>query len=464
MTFSAGPPGRTIVIVGAGFSGTATAVQLLRRASTRPLRVVLIERGPEHGRGAAYARSDYPVLLNVPASRMSATMSDPDEFLRYLRRRDQQASGDAFVPRALYGDYLQELLDSAAARAAPGVRLERVRDEVVDIESGDIESEFRPAVALESGGRIVADAVVLASGAPHAQARAADPAMAGRRSVLVVGTGLTMVDVAWTSAHLDPDTTIHALSRHGLLPLPQSAFRPDALHDDAGLLAMSAGSTARLVKAARRLAEECQLRGGDWREVITLIRRQAPALWRSLPLQERRRFFRHVRVYWDVHRHRLPGQVLALVEQLRATGRLIVHAGRLTSMSNAAAGVRVAWTPRGSRHSSVLEVGHVVYCTGYSPVGPTAGRLWRALMSRGLARVDELQLGIRTGACGALIGLDGTASNRLFYVGPMLRADYWEATAVAELRMHAERLARHLAQLQALDDPAEGRQTVALQI
>src|SRR6202167_2730340 len=72
-----------IAIVGGGFSGTATAINLLRDPGARPLRIHLIERGSEFGRGLAYARREYPYLLNVPASRMSATIADPDEFLRY---------------------------------------------------------------------------------------------------------------------------------------------------------------------------------------------------------------------------------------------------------------------------------------------------------------------------------------------------------------------------------------------
>jgi uncharacterized NAD(P)/FAD-binding protein YdhS len=65
---------RTVAIVGAGFSGTTLAVNLLRQVHAQPLRIVLVERSQLPG-GVVYARRRYPYLLNVPAGRMSAPLS-----------------------------------------------------------------------------------------------------------------------------------------------------------------------------------------------------------------------------------------------------------------------------------------------------------------------------------------------------------------------------------------------------
>jgi len=300
----------TIAIVGAGFSGTATAVHLLRRPWTRPLRVVLIERGPEMGRGLAYARSDYPALLNVPASQMSATMSDPDEFLRFARRRDPGIQGEDFLPRAEYGAYLQDLLRSAAAAAPPGVRLEQIHAEVVGV--GEVQRDQPVVLALADGSRLSADAVVLAMGVQASQVVERIPSKSGplaavtgsriggmdpegKDAILLVGTGLTMVDVACATLERHPQATLHAISRHGLLPRGQTVFRRHTLADEGRLASLSAGSLSRLVKVARRLAQESERNGGDWREVVTQIRWEAPAIWRGLSMAERRRFLRHVR-------------------------------------------------------------------------------------------------------------------------------------------------------------------------
>jgi uncharacterized NAD(P)/FAD-binding protein YdhS len=453
---------RTIAIVGAGFSGTATALQLQRQARVhgQGIRVLLIERGADFGRGLAYAKSRYPYLLNVPASRMSVTTTDPEDFLRFARRSHPEISGEDFLPRSLYGDYLQNLLEAAAADLPPGSTLECLRAEVTDVIPGDRDEPT--TLRLADGSSVNAHAVVVALGSPLPRLPATvrctaqwpalrkDPwtdtgPLENRSPLLVIGTGLTMVDVVCATADRDPGTEIHALSRHGLLPLGQTAFRPDAIADNRGLLARSGASASRLVAAVRRLAVEAARDGRDWREMVTLVRHEAPALWRGLPLEERARFIRHAQGYWDIHRHRVPAAVLARLDALRASRRLHVHAGRLLTIEAAHGGVRAIWLARGSQQRRTLDAAEVVICTGPDyDVSRSPERLWQALLSRGLAVSDALRLGIRTGPAGALVARDGSASRRLFYIGPMLRADYWEATAVGELRTHAERLAAAL--------------------
>jgi uncharacterized NAD(P)/FAD-binding protein YdhS len=191
--------------------------------------------------------------------------------------------------------------------------------------------------------------------------------------------------------------------------------------------------------------EQTERRGGDWREAITFVRNLLPALWQRLPVRERRRAMRHIRPYWDVHRHRLPNQTLARINQLRQREKLRVHAGRLLSFDAVGNEVRVTWRPRGAVETESLCVDRVINCTGpdYN-ARHSSDPLLRSLISQGLAVPDNLNLGIRTGAYGALLDPKGHPSTNLFYVGPMLRADHWEATGATELRGHAERLASYL--------------------
>jgi len=447
------------VIIGAGFSGTATAVQLLRHADGRPLEIVLIERQADFGRGVAYAKQEFPYLLNVPASRMAATTDDPDSFLRFARRRDPQVLAGDFLSRSLYGDYLQELLDTAATGSASGTPLRRLHGEAVAVSI--TEGNAPVGVTMADGTHVDADCAVLACGflAPQLPRGIScnvmppvlrtDPWAEGRGlcdrgRIAILGTGLTMVDVVSEAIARQPDVEIHAISRHGLLPLSQTDFHPEALADDGGMLARSPGSTRRLVAVVRALALEAENRGGDWREAIALVRRSLPSLWGSLGPDERRRFLRHVRSYWDIHRHRLPGSVAARLARPRESGQLVVHAGRVVSLDPVGGGVRITWRPRGATRVSTLAAGEVVACTGLEcDVTCAEDRLWKSLVGNGLVVSDELRLGIRTDN-GALVGRTGRVSNVLFYVGPMLRADKWEATAVGELRLHAEALARRL--------------------
>jgi len=455
---------RVVAIVGAGFSGTATAINLLRHPGACPLRIHLIERGSEFGRGLAYARTAYPYLLNVPASRMSATSADPDEFLHYARVRNPQARGEDFLPRALYGGYLQHLLQEASRRAAAGTSLQRMNAEVVNVSA----SASGASLELATGVRLYADAVVLALGSPLPKLpesiRCSVTAPLLRRDpwngagsqlprsgpLLVIGTGLSMADIICEALSRDPNIEIHAISRHGLVPPSQTQFRPDALGNDGGLLAQSAGSTRRLVAGVRQLVAAADRDGGDWREVITFVRHQAPALWNGLGLAERTRFLRHVRAYWDIHRHRIPGAVHTRLEALRASGQLHVHAGRLSSLEASGVGVRARWVERGSGQYRTLDAAEVVNCSGPDyDVTRSRDALWIDLLARGLVVPDPLRLGIRTGPGGALLMRDGGLSSRLFYVGPMLRTDHWEATSAAELRVHTHRLADKLRDLMA---------------
>ena len=452
----------TIVIVGAGFSGTVLAANLLRRPPSRGADIVLIERGSTMGRGVAYATRDFPYLLNVPAGRLSADSRDPLQFLRFAQRRLPAADGEDFLPRELYGDYLQEALLQAEATLPPSTRLIRVFGEVRNISRPGAGKPF--AVELGEGAPILADRVILALGnpppplLPWAAAVRNHPAyrhdpwdtpkkLTAKHSVLIVGNGLTMADVAMTlTQDASRAPALHTVSRRGLVPLSQTAFRPSAMRGDGEALLARAGSIRQILAFTRELTREAEKSGGDWREVVTFIRNLAPVLWRRLPLPEQRRFVRHLQAHWDVHRHRLPPQLSERLAYLRRNGKLQVNAGRIQSVTAAAGGrLQVEWRARGGE-TQVLTVDLVVNATGpgYS-LRRSADPLMNSLRTAGLVSEDALDLGLRTAQYGACIDADGASSRHLYYLGPMLRADHWEATAATELRDHAERLAAHLA-------------------
>lgn len=456
-----GSAARTVVIVGAGFSGTAVAIHLLRLPHAEPLRIVLVERA-SFARGVAYAKRGNPHLLNVPAARMSASCADSLEFLRYAQRTLPHATGADFLPRELYGQYLESSLLSAALASPPHVHLERVRGEVIAVERTHRTSALE--VYLENGGSITARSVVLATGNPRpaplpggeevGDARyVGDPwqapvAFRAGETVLVAGSGLTMADIVLAGQDAAGGrATIHAISRHGLMPARQADFQQvqDECHGPA-LLRGASVSLRRLVREVRALAEKIEGRGGDWREAIAAVRDVAPTLWQSLAARERRRFLRHMHAYWDVHRHRLPERTWSALDELRREGRLQVRAGRILGLESAGRQLRVTWRARGSNNSATLLVDRVVNCTGPRyDVRYTRERLLRSLMAQGMAVSDSLALGIATDEFGRLVDASGRVAANLYCIGPMLRPRFWETTAVQELRTHAERLACHLA-------------------
>jgi uncharacterized NAD(P)/FAD-binding protein YdhS len=452
----------TIVIVGGGFCGTVLAANLLRRPPANPTDIVLIERGAAMGRGVAYAAHDFPYLLNVPAGRLSAASEDPLQFLRFAQQSLPEADAEDFLPRALYGDYLQHALLQAEQSAPSHVRLTQVCGEVRRIARRGGE---KPLLAVIAGREAIpANRIVLALGNPppallpcaeevrHHRAYVHDPwtlpkTLGAEHAVLIVGNGLTMADVALALSG-DPDRTprLATISRHGLIPETQTTFRPSAVQGDGeALLACAAASIRQVLSASRALAREVLHLGGDWREVVTFMRTLAPHIWRRLPELEQRRFVRHLQCYWDVHRHRLPPALSTRIEYLRRSGKLRVNAGRIERLVPFGEQLRVLWRRRGSENTTELVVDAVINATGPDyAINRSVDPLVVSLRNDGLIAPDGLNLGLRTTAHGACVAADGRISEHLHYVGPMLRAAHWEATAATELRNHAEQLARHL--------------------
>jgi uncharacterized NAD(P)/FAD-binding protein YdhS len=466
------PP--TIVIIGGGFSGTLTAVHLLRRGFCAAGRLVLVNRSGAMARGVAYGTASDMHVLNVPAGRMSAFDDDPDSFVRFARAQGVQADGGTFVGRHLYGAYLESLLAEACEHAPEG-HVERLNTEVVAIEPEHHDIDAWAWVSLRNGRRIRAARVVLAVGNyppenppvdcdgffASSRCYVRDPWARGafdhvdfNAPVLLIGTGLTMVDIALQlqAQGLGASATMTAVSRRGLLPTShRNPAQAPQTHDlPAGLTGLLDGpaNTRAYVRTVRRHVRETAARGIDWRDAIAALRPVTAQLWGALSVAERSRFLRHVRPFWEVHRHRMAPPLYDAFEHLRATGRVNVIAGRIVEIrerKGEQGSVTVHVRPRGSRDVRELTVGAVVNCSG--PSGDTRrlrDPLFDRLRAHGLLRPDPLGLGIDVAPHGALIDNDGFESPLLFYVGPFLRARDWEATAVPELRQYAHRLADHL--------------------
>jgi uncharacterized NAD(P)/FAD-binding protein YdhS/predicted metal-dependent enzyme (double-stranded beta helix superfamily) len=453
---SSGPRRRaeraTVAVVGGGAAGTLTAIHLAR--ASLETRIVLVERAPHFARGVAFSTMSSAHRLNVPAARMSAVASDPEHFLRWVRARiGSKATPDAFLPRRLYGDYLADLLDGGGG-GGRRARIERVRGSVVDLVDGD-----EPRLELSDGTSIRADRVVLALGnAPprdppvregasfyESPRYSASPWTEGAlddvaldTDVLLVGTGLTMYDVALTLHRRGHTGTIHAFSRHGLRPRAHGRRPLDLPRGPSADHWLSLPPTARALLRAMRIV--CKGMDGEWRSVVDSLRGVTPLLWSRMSERERARFMTRLRPYWDVHRHRAPAEVDAEIRSLIEKGSLRLHAGRLHTWREDPTGVTAVFDRQ------ELHVGHVVNCTGPDgDIQRSSDPLVRSLISRGLVVRDPLGLGVETTDEGALVDAMGRPSSRLYTLGGWRRPALWESTAIPELSVQAERLAEKLA-------------------
>lgn len=467
----------TLAVIGAGFSGTMVAAQLLRRHYATPCRVVLINRSGPMARGVAYGTSSSRHVLNVPAGRMSAFPDDEDHFLRFVRAQMPEADGGTFAPRRLYGDYLAHTLSESAAAAGTAI-LERIPDEVVDIEPVGPKGRLH----LRSGRTIFADRIILALGnyppadipIPDRRFFASpryvrDPWAPGAladvprdKPVLLIGTGLTMLDVALELGE-DRTSPLTVVSRRGLVPLPHRGHGspPSYAHLPPGLVAC-APTAVDYLRAIRQHIRILETSGVDWREVVASLRPLTTRLWQALDTRERARFLRHLRPYWEVHRHRVAPELARAFEALRGRGMVLIRAGRLLDVRAVDGEARVTMRQRGSADTEIMSFAAVVNCTG--PDGDIRrlhDPLIRQLLARGLARTDALGLGLEVKPNLSLVEASGRGSALLSLVGPLLRGALWEATAVPELRLHAARVAARLHDTLEASSSIDGARTAA---
>jgi uncharacterized NAD(P)/FAD-binding protein YdhS len=427
-----GDPG-AVAIIGGGASGVLAARAITRDSAWR---TVLISPESRPGRGVAYGAAEPWHLLNSRAAAMSADTHDPGHLLRWCRARGHAAEPSDFLPRSLFGDYLADQFTHADRSRSAHHRATAIAVRA---------DELGYLVTDDSGAETRAEHVVLALGNPppcvpsgvseaarRDVAFVADPWAPGAldavpvdEPVLLLGTGLTAVDVAMTLTRGSRRVPVEALSRRGLLPLahPPRPAAPVALDLPAG------ATLAPLVRAVRAAVEA----GADWTAVVDHVRTRADHLWENLEPAARERFLRHAQRYWEVHRHRMAPPAAARIASLRDQGLLRFRAGRLRSIEPHPDGGLTVLVDG----SAPRRYGAVITCTGPGPLPCSAGPLLAGLLADGLVRTGPHHLGVDTDA-------NGQARPGLWVVGPLRRGRLWEATAVPEIRAQADRVAAAL--------------------
>jgi uncharacterized NAD(P)/FAD-binding protein YdhS/glyoxylase-like metal-dependent hydrolase (beta-lactamase superfamily II) len=456
----------TIAIVGAGFSGSLVATHLLKTA-TRPLLIKLIERSHDIGKGVAYSTNITHHLLNVSAGKMSAFPDDPGHLLRWLNyNRSELAAflpndlnASSFISRQVYGLYIQSILEEAEAISSSNVRLERIVDEVVAVEPNGKGA----IVSLRSSRTFAADKIVLALGnapstPPGSQSPEKDDTSYQRNAwspdalaeldpdapVLLIGTGLTMVDMVVSLHDRNHQGKIYAVSRRGLAPLPHQSTKPYP----AFLSPEAAPKTVRgLLQRIRSEVQTAAAQDYDWRSVIDALRPITQQLWQQLPRVEQRRFLRHASPYWDVHRHRIAPEIGQVVQAMLDSGQLTVTAGRIQGYHVSSNGVAVPIQPRHTKINQVLQVNRVINCTGVqADYRRSSQPLIANLRNQGLVRPNDIGLGLDTTADGTILDVRGNRSSLLYTLGTPRKGNLWETIAIPELREQAQVLATTMLQ------------------
>jgi uncharacterized NAD(P)/FAD-binding protein YdhS len=450
-----------IAIVGGGASGTLTAVQLLAHATAReiPVDITLIDAHGRHGLGLAYSTTHPGHLLNAMARQMSALPDDPDHLVRWTAASlapGRTLSASTFLPRRAYGQYLRDTLAAAESAAGQDSRLSRIQSQAVAINRAGVAG---PLQVVLTDGEVRADIVVLATGnaasafpfaTPANDLIMADPWLPGALNalgdgapVVIVGTGLTMIDLAIAITSANPATRVHAVSRHGLLPRAHpgdsaAVRRPIWLP----VISRTTGPV-RLGELMWQIRQAVSANPANWPAVMESLRPYVPGLWRRMPAQDKRLFLRHVARYWEVHRHLMPPATASRITALRCTGQLSVHRGQVLSVREVSGRLSVLI----DAGADVLDIGAGVVINGTgatTDITTTGNPLLRHLFATGMARPDPLRLGIDATAQGAVVDEAGVPSNAIYTLGPPLRGLWYETTAVPEIREQAAALAQRI--------------------
>lgn len=437
-----------VAIVGGGFSGCAVAAHLARCAE-QDTTVALFE--PDAlGRGAAYGTAHAEHLLNTRAHQMSLYPDDSEHFVRWLGAR---AGRTDFVGRRLYGDYVADV----AARVFVRSNYVHVPERVESVRRA-LGGRF----SVETASRCVrARCVVLATGNPlpnddflplevrlHA-GYVADPWRFDYRvvggQVLVIGSGLTALDVLVALKSSGHRGHVHVLSRHARFPEVHANVAPYDV-----VSALDTHHAGAALRSFRHHVRDAASRGFDWRAVVDAIRPESEALWRRLPEREQRRFERHLRARWERHRHRAPAQVDAVAQAYRRSGRLHTYAGSLRGLRGG-----VATIVHSDGTVTRLHPDWIVNCSGLGRTPAIArDRLMRGMLADGTISADPRALGLRATPNLEAIDAQGTPVPGLWVVGPPARGSRFEATAVPELRGMAALAAGAIADALEADRPS----------
>lgn len=456
---------KRIGIIGGGFSGSLTAIQLIHKSDA--CEIILINKQETFNKGFAYNPYSDKQLLNVIAAKMSAFAEQPDHFLDWVmeqnefKNRDRTLIANSFLSRKLYGAYLVDVWNQNYPLAAEkGIKVRLLNQFVVDI---DIETNS-VSLFLDTGETILVDQCVIATGnqVPRNPSiknetfypnnnyfqnpwiREAVQHVIPNLPVLIVGNGLTMVDTVLGLKENGFNGEIYSISPKGfnILPHRHNGLKyeklVEELSDDMSLREIYQ-LVSKHIKAVREYGVSAE-------PVIDSLRPHTQRLWKGLSDEEKAFFMSRLRHLWGVARHRIPLHTYDKIQQLRIDGKLHIQSGRIVDFVEQSNAIEVSYFDKKEGTIKSLLVSRIINCTGpETDLRKVENSFLKNCLLKGDIVQDALKLGINTNTETFQVKKsDGTYHSNLFTLGGNLKGELWESTAVNELRIQSERLAEEL--------------------
>jgi len=456
---------RVITIIGAGFSGLMTAIHLIR-SQRDDIQIVMVSPQSCFGKGVAYNTYSKHHLLNVVVGKMSCFPEQPEHFLEWIGTKEpfqnleKNLLATIYAPRELYGKYLEETWKQVLHDDKPQ-NMEIVHAEAIKIEKHLEEQKYQ--IHLSNNQTLVSDYVVLATGndlpknpsiknnaffkSPlyfqNPWLKACVNEAESLDSVLLVGNGLTMVDVVLGLLENNFKGNIYSLSPNGFQILPHR-------HNGVAYTKMLPEIAppfhiTKLFSVFRKHISFVRQFGISAEPVIDSVRGISQKIWQELSIQDKQIFMRHIRHLWGVARHRLPTYIYDQMQQLQRNKNLHIIKGKLLDLEQEQNQIKVRYWDKKEKKESYIWVHRIVNCTGpNTDISKSNNPLITSLFEERLIDKDDLALGIKTDTNGVIYNQDHQVDNRFFALGGLLKGLLWESTAVPELRLQAKNLAQFM--------------------
>jgi uncharacterized NAD(P)/FAD-binding protein YdhS len=444
-----------VAVVGSGFSAISLVTNLLELLPETSS-IAIVGDDSAFGRGTAYRTELHLHRLNVPAARMSAFADRPTDFLDWLKKRERPVDGASFASRNDYGLYLRDTLASLLRSKQQRARVDFVKAKALSCVSCEDEAAvFR----LSDGRELRATSVALCLGVGTASlprlTSDADMALLRRvvrnpwrlgwlsrvkpdDTVAILGSGLTMIDQVLSLRNMGYRGKIHVLSRRGLTPHSHSLVPVQAVEP--------AISADRLEMSEILSDLRQQVRGGeDWKAVMEGLRHKTQHIWQSLNQSQRSRFLRHALAWWNIHRHRVAPQVHEVFDALSEDGTVSVHAGFVSKIARVDGVNYLTFRKRGTSGEASLAFDWLVNCTGMERAGIGHSPLLQNMQEHSMLSTDPLGLGISVDKKSRVLCCDGNSREGLFAVGALTAGQFWEITAVPDIRNQTRNVAELIA-------------------